>query len=301
MEEWHSDEWTLTGLDSGEGALAMNAWDAAHWGPNMDNAKGLWPNEAACGMAPRMGLIAAAGMTTWVAEAAYAPPNGAASFVRPVDKADPAMSSPWNLPVPLDDATLPCFTLPDPADDMPEKEADDHSFSNGLQQRAPEAMMSLAQGIFAVETIVDGSPCTRVEWQIDDFCSKLQATMNRHLVSPGFNICGLNNLRLMLSANTREILKGTNARGSRGRKGGALAAMSKMGPLHGSLKLKAEGADDMKFNLTVGKERQGPLVNNFSSQVVHGVEDFGVDWLKEVDKSTGSLTVGIEFIAVRSK
>eukprot|EP00971_Amphidinium_carterae_P340965 6479542-Amphidinium_carterae.2 len=73
-------------------------------------------------MAPRMGLIAAAGMTTWVAEAAYAPPNGAASFVRPVDKADPAMSSPWNLPVPLDDATLPCFTLPDPADDMPEKD-----------------------------------------------------------------------------------------------------------------------------------------------------------------------------------
>mmetsp|Transcript_56482 Transcript_56482/g.104587 ORF Transcript_56482/g.104587 Transcript_56482/m.104587 type:complete len:301 (+) Transcript_56482:126-1028(+) len=300
MEEWHSnEEWTLTGLDSGEGALAMGAWDPGHWGPNMDTAKGVWPNEA-YGMAPHMGLMAA-GMTTWAAEA-YAPPGAAASYVRPVDKQDPAMSSPWNLPVPLDDATLPSFTLPDPADEMPEKEEiDDHAFSNGLQQHVPDSMMSLAQGIFASETIVDGSPCTRVEWQIDDFCSKLQATMNRHLVSPGFNICGLNNLRLMLSANTREILKGSNARGSRGRKGGALATMSKMGPLHGSLKLKAEGADEMKFNLTVGKERQGPLVNNFSSQVVHGVEDFGVDWLKEVDKSTGSLTVGIEFIVVRSK
>eukprot|EP00971_Amphidinium_carterae_P340964 6479542-Amphidinium_carterae.1 len=77
------------------------------------------------------------------------------------------------------------------------QEADDHSFSNGLQQRAPEAMMSLAQGIFAVETIVDGSPCTRVEWQIDDFCSKLQATMNRHLVSPGLP---LNQTELVLES-----------------------------------------------------------------------------------------------------
>mmetsp|Transcript_19659 Transcript_19659/g.45822 ORF Transcript_19659/g.45822 Transcript_19659/m.45822 type:complete len:309 (-) Transcript_19659:270-1196(-) len=302
MDEWGSttDEWTLTGLDNGSGGPAWeNQW-------NVDTGGKVWQNPGPFAVGPQMGIMA--GMPAWPGEPsmyAQVPPYTGPSAMD--KKNDPSMASPLNLPVPScepDDPSLTSLVLPDAEDEVVNLDKEYNNMPhdimpNGIRPRVADDRTMVAQGIFASPLLLgDGCMCTRVEWQIDDFCTKLQATMNRHLVSPGFNVCGLNNLRLMLSANTREILKGANARGSRGRKGGALAAMSKLGPLHGSLKLKAEGAQDITFNLTVGKERQGPLANNFSAQVVHGVEDFGVDWLKEVDKNTGSLTVAIEFIAV---
>ncbi|CAE8650275.1 unnamed protein product [Polarella glacialis] len=147
---------------------------------------------------------------------------------------------------------------------------------------------------------VGGSTCTRIEWRIEDLYGKLQASMGRPLVSPPFSALGLPNLRLMVFPDGRDTMK--NARS--GERKGLYAAMIKKGPLHGALKLKAdclECATVMKVNLTVGKVRAGPLRYDFSEQAIHGLDDFGVDWLKQVDKSNGSLTVGMEILEVRSQ
>lgn len=73
--------------------------------------------------------------------------------------------------------------------------------------------------------------------------------------------------------------------------------MVKKGPLHGALKLKADCLDRAKvlsFYLTVGSVRKGPFNYDFSECAIHGCDDFGADWLKQVDESTGNLCVGVE-------
>lgn len=141
-------------------------------------------------------------------------------------------------------------------------------------------------------------PPTRVEWRIDDLNGKLQASMGRPLVSPPFAALALPNLRLMVFPDGREQMK--NARSSERK--GLYTQMIKKGPLHGALKLKADClqcATVMTVNLLVGEVRAGPLVYDFSEQAIHGLDDFGIDWLKQVDRFNGSLTVGIEILAVR--
>lgn len=121
--------------------------------------------------------------------------------------------------------------------------------------------------------------------------------MGRPLVSPPFTACGLVNLRLMVFPDAREAVK--NAR-SRDRKG-MYAAMITKGPLSGALKVKADCLQDKKFlsfNLIVGSIRVGPVTYDFTEQAVHGVDDFGVDWLKQVNESSGSLCVGLEILEV---
>lgn len=147
---------------------------------------------------------------------------------------------------------------------------------------------------------VGGQPCTRVDWKIDDFSGKLQASMGRPVVSPAFAACGLSNLRLMVFPDARDAVKSAR---SHERKG-LYAAMVKKGPLYGSLKLKADGlerATVMTFSLLVGSVRAGPSVYDFSEQAVLGMEDFGVDWLQQVDKASGALYVSIEIVEVRQK
>jgi hypothetical protein len=137
--------------------------------------------------------------------------------------------------------------------------------------------------------------CTRVEWQIEDLRARLLANMGRPLVSPPISAMNLPNLRLMVFPDAREVVK--NARSSERKK--LYENMIKKGPLHGALKLKAdclERATVLSFNLTVGQVRVGPLTFDFSGQAIHGLDDFGIDWLKQVDKSSGSLCVGIEIL-----
>lgn len=55
----------------------------------------------------------------------------------------------------------------------------------------------------------------------------------------------------------------------------------------------------MTVNLIVGEVRAGPLVYDFSEQAIHGLDDFGIDWLRQVERFSGSLTVGIEILEVR--
>jgi hypothetical protein len=155
-------------------------------------------------------------------------------------------------------------------------------------------------GIVISRGEVVGRPCTHVDWKIDDFSGKLQASMGRPVVSPAFTACGLSNLRLMVFPDARDAVKSAR---SHERKG-LYATMVKKGPLYGSLKLKADGlecATVITFSLLVGGVRAGPTTYDFSEQAVQGLDDFNVDWLQQVEKGSGALHVGIEIVEVRRK
>lgn len=163
--------------------------------------------------------------------------------------------------------------------------------------RGAAALEGPPPGVSISEKEVDGAFCTRVEWKIEDLRGRLLASMGRPLVSPAFAAAGLPHLRLMVFPDARDVVK--SARSSERK--GLYASMVKKGPLHGALKLKADdlaSATIVRFNLTVGHVRVGPLEYDLSEQAVSGLDDFGVDWLKHVDKANGSLCVGIELLAV---
>jgi len=135
---------------------------------------------------------------------------------------------------------------------------------------------------------------TRIEWQIDGFCSKFQSSPSRPIVSPPFSACGLPNLRLMVLPANRESAKASAKKGL-SKKGAAKKGPS--GPVFGALKLKADclqGATIMTLTLSVGPSRAGPFTYDFSQQAVHGPNDFGIDWFEQVDHGSQSLTVSIE-------
>lgn len=152
-------------------------------------------------------------------------------------------------------------------------------------------------GIIVGQMEISGAICTRAEWRIEDLRGKLQASMGRPLVSPPFAAWGLPNLRLMVFPDAKEAVKGVR---SRERKG-LYAAMVRKGPLHGALKLKADCLQSdtvLRFYLTVGAVRCGPFTYDYSEQAIHGCDDFGTDWLKQVDEATGNLAVGVEILSV---
>lgn len=165
-----------------------------------------------------------------------------------------------------------------------------------LTQSATPAEVPPGMWIGPVQVV--GTPGMRAEWVIEDLRARLQACMGRNLVSPPFSVCGLPNLRLMVSPDAKEAVK--NAK-SRDRKG-MYAAMVKKGPLHGALKLKADCLPlptVLRLHLTVGNARTGPFTYDFSEQAIHGCDDFSVDWLKEVDEGTDNLRVGVEILEIR--
>lgn len=167
---------------------------------------------------------------------------------------------------------------------------------SGAKVEMLSAMTEVSPGVLVGLTKVSGDPCTRAEWRIDSVRSKLQASMGRPLVSPPFAAPGLPNLRLMVFPDAREAVRSAR---SRERKG-MYAAMVKKGPLQGSLKLKADclerSSTVLRFHLTVGGVRRGPFTYDFSECAIHGCDDFGTDWLKQVDDATGNLSVGVEIL-----
>jgi len=136
----------------------------------------------------------------------------------------------------------------------------------------------------------------RVQWHIEDFTSKMLSCMNRSLVSPPFTMPGFPTLRLMIFPDARGVI--TNTR-SPSRKA-VYSMMVQSGPLYSSLKLKADDGwiapRALSYLFFVGSTKYGPMRADFSQQVVHGVDDFGIDWLTEVDRCSDSVEVGVEFI-----
>jgi len=160
---------------------------------------------------------------------------------------------------------------------------------------ANNAVEEVAPGVCIAPTEVGGKACTMVGWCIEDLRSKLRASMGRSLVSPPFSVGGLCNLRFIVCPDARDLVRNAC---SRDRKG-VYATMIKKGPLHGSLKLKAdclEVAASVSFYLTVGSVRCGPFAYDFSESAIHGCDDFDVDWLQQIDAGTGNLSVSAEIL-----
>lgn len=176
-------------------------------------------------------------------------------------------------------------------------EREDGQLPSKISLPAAAAESDGSQGVAVGPTEVNGHLCARAEWKIEDLRGKLQASMGRPLVSPPFAASGLPNLRLMVFPDAKDAVKGVR---SRERKG-LYAAMVKKGPLYGALCLKADCLlfeTVLRFYLTVGAARQGPFTFDFSEKAIHGCDDFGADWLKQIDEATGNLSVGVEIFAV---
>lgn len=161
-----------------------------------------------------------------------------------------------------------------------------------ISETSSTAQIEAAPGMWIGPVEVNRAPCIRAEWRIEDFRAKLQACMGRPLVSPPFTAHGLPNLRLMVFPDAREAVK--TAR-SRDRKG-IYASMVKKGPLHGALRLKVPHSIALNYHLTVGDERRENFCYDFSKQAIHGCDDFGVDWLKQVDDGTDCIRIGVEIL-----
>eukprot|EP00930_Biecheleria_cincta_P017745 TRINITY_DN14004_c0_g1_i1.p1 TRINITY_DN14004_c0_g1~~TRINITY_DN14004_c0_g1_i1.p1 ORF type:complete len:390 (-),score=72.99 TRINITY_DN14004_c0_g1_i1:123-1241(-) len=149
-----------------------------------------------------------------------------------------------------------------------------------------------AEGIQVSTQRVDGKEFECAEWRIGQLSIKLRGCMGRALVSSPFNAAGLEELRLMVCPDGKD-----GAKGPRSKRQKELYAKKVLeGPLDGCLKLKVPSCPsdlELKYFLKVGSCRKGPFTHNFSENTVSGCEDFGVDWLTQLDPDL-SLLVSVE-------
>lgn len=147
----------------------------------------------------------------------------------------------------------------------------------------------LTDGLVVSRGLVDGTDAELAHWRISNLSNKLRGCMGRALVSSPFAMFGLQDLRLMILPDGKEVAKGPRSR----RQKELYTKKVTEGPLEGGLKLKVSDCPAphiLEYYLKVGTVRQGPFAHNFSENTVHGCVDFGIDWLREVD-SDQSLTV----------
>ncbi|CAJ1332452.1 unnamed protein product [Effrenium voratum] len=152
------------------------------------------------------------------------------------------------------------------------------------------------EGININVATADGTPSCIAEWRIGHLSTKLRGCMGRALVSPPFSACGLQDLRLMVFPDGKEVVKGPRSR----RQKELYTKKVTEGPLDGCLKLKVPQCPPphvIEYFLYVGSVRCGPFSHNFGENTVNGCSDFGVDWLKQVDADQ-SLTVKVELLKV---
>lgn len=152
------------------------------------------------------------------------------------------------------------------------------------------------EGVTVAPGEINGMECVKAEWRIGHLSTKLRGCMGRALVSSPFMAAGLEDLRLMICPDGKEATKGPRSR----RQKELYAKKVMEGPLEGCLKLKAptssDVAQEIDYYLKVGSKRMGPFTHNFAESTVSGCDDFGVDWLKQLEPDF-SLTVCIEIIS----
>lgn len=151
------------------------------------------------------------------------------------------------------------------------------------------------QGIVYKDKIVDGVQVRKAEWKIGRLSAQLRGCMGRALVSPPMSVWGLEEMRLMIFPDQKEM-----QRGPRSRKQKELYNKKVTdGPLESCLKLKVPNCPvnaELKFWFTVGEDEQTSTVfqHNFSELSVSEACEFAdLDWLKKVDEN-GGLTVSVE-------
>jgi hypothetical protein len=150
------------------------------------------------------------------------------------------------------------------------------------------------EGVHVAPGTVDGVECEFAEWRIGNLTTKLRGCMGRALVSSPFSAAGLQDLRLMVFPDGKEV----TSKGPRTRAQKELYAKKvKEGPIEGCLKFKVPDCTCvLEYYLRIGGVRKGPFRHDFSESAVDGCQDFGVDWLKQVG-SDQSLTVAVEILS----
>ena len=149
-------------------------------------------------------------------------------------------------------------------------------------------------GVQLSNASVDGLDVERSEWRIGQLSQKLRGCMGRALVSSPFTAAGLEDLRLMVFPEGKELTKGPRSKRQRE----LYAKKVNEGPLDGCLKIKVPSCPselELQYFLKVGTSRKGPFRHSFAENTVSGCDDFGVDWLKELEPD-GSLLVCVEFV-----
>jgi len=138
------------------------------------------------------------------------------------------------------------------------------------------------EGVQVDKFQVDDIAWERAEWRIGHLSSKLKGCMGRALVSSPFTAWGLDDLRLMIFPDGKEVAKGPRSK----RQKDQYTKKVTEGPLDGCLKLKVPECPPphiLEYYLTIGSVRKGPFKHNFQESTVNGCSDFGVDWLQCMD------------------
>jgi len=145
----------------------------------------------------------------------------------------------------------------------------------------------------------------KVSWRIGHLSSKLKGVMGRPLVSPPFSVFGMEDLRLMIYPDQKELSTGPRSRKQKEDYNKKVT----LGPLDGVVKLKVPNppAHPLTYHLQVGDDTSGELEQRRSGAITHNFLDcavsestpFGIDWLQYLDASDGGLTVAVDILKAR--
>eukprot|EP00927_Polykrikos_kofoidii_P068165 TRINITY_DN63533_c0_g1_i1.p1 TRINITY_DN63533_c0_g1~~TRINITY_DN63533_c0_g1_i1.p1 ORF type:complete len:403 (-),score=80.42 TRINITY_DN63533_c0_g1_i1:95-1261(-) len=172
------------------------------------------------------------------------------------------------------------------------------SDGSGLESASPRFVVvdeGHLEGVHVERGVVDFTECECAEWRIGHLSAKLKNCMGRALVSSPFSAWGLEDLRLMVFPDGKEVAKGPRSK----RQKDQYSRKVTEGPLEGCLKLKVPDCPAphiLEYYLKIGTIRKGPFRHNFAESTVNGCADFGIDWLRQVDGDQ-SLTVTVEILA----
>lgn len=172
------------------------------------------------------------------------------------------------------------------------------SLDASLSSFAADQDGSHHEGVQVTNALVDGVMWERAEWRIGQLSTKLRGCMGRALVSSPFSAAGLQDIRFMVCADGKDATKGPRSR----RQKELYTKKVMEGPLDGCLKLKVSSSPatlELNYYLKVGAHRRGPFRHNFSESTVCGCDDFGVDWLKQLE-ADNSLVVTVEILKERA-
>eukprot|EP00928_Gymnodinium_smaydae_P013043 TRINITY_DN14753_c1_g4_i2.p2 TRINITY_DN14753_c1_g4~~TRINITY_DN14753_c1_g4_i2.p2 ORF type:complete len:391 (+),score=110.49 TRINITY_DN14753_c1_g4_i2:1673-2845(+) len=195
-------------------------------------------------------------------------------------------------PAPAAPVAPPASAPPPPPQALAAAAADavaSEDLSLPLSDGAPE-------GVYVERGNVDGTECECAEWRIGHFSTKLKSCMGRALVSSPFSAWGIEDLRLMVFPEGKEVVKGPRSK----RQKDMYSKKVTEGPLEGCLKLKVPECPAphiLTYYLKIGNIRKGPFRHNFAENTVNGCSDFGVDWLQQVDADQG-IVARVEILAL---
>jgi len=145
----------------------------------------------------------------------------------------------------------------------------------------------------------DSPTITRMTWRIDNVRTKLKSCAGKALVSPPFEALGIPDMRLMVFPSAEQN-RGLKTREQKAQ----YENMINVGPLHCALRLKVVSVGKnsvLTFTLFVGSVKHGPMVHDFAEHIIHGCDDFKMNWLDQIDETSGSMTVGVELCELTSK